>query len=304
MAINLPIVGDSDGIWGTILNESLTELDSRVVANTTAVGGFDSRIAGLESDITSLESHVTNLDGNVTTLTGQVSSLSGQVGTLTGQVSSLNSRVTTLENAGGGLIVGTTASLPAVKIGQMTLATDTGYLSYGASISGVATRVPWPGSVVTKLRNNGTQNMASGSHTALNWSSTVWDRVNGWSSGQPTRWTCTIPGVYQFDGAASWAASDIGFRRASLWLNDVDLNAGAASMYPVGAAGASTLPLRPMVLSMSVGQWVEVRCYHSSGSAGTLLAVGSNTAAPSMNVVFLGYYQSAVPAEASTTTAD
>jgi hypothetical protein len=53
----LPIVGNSEGTWGTTLNQGLTDMDDRLVQAITVNGNQDTSIASNTSRLTALEAN-------------------------------------------------------------------------------------------------------------------------------------------------------------------------------------------------------------------------------------------------------
>lgn len=55
MAVTLPIVNDSEGVWGTILNSAITDIDNRLILATNTNAAQDTSIADLATRITALD---------------------------------------------------------------------------------------------------------------------------------------------------------------------------------------------------------------------------------------------------------
>ena len=261
MALILPDINGSEGVWGSILNTALNDLDGRLITATSANG----------------------------TNAGAIQTLGNTVGDHTDDIDDLDRRVDTLEGAGGGtsgFIVGTTASLPAVTIGQITLATDTGYLSYGASIAGVATRVPFPGSWVLRLRKTNTQSMGHESINKISFNSESFDRLDGWTATASTKYVCKVPGTYEFTGGVSWQANATGYRKVSLYLDGIESN-GTVTTGPAATGEVTSLNLRPTILKLAVNQEVELGALQNSTA--TLSSDAATGNQPTLNAKYLGY---------------
>jgi hypothetical protein len=255
MALILPEVNGSDGIWGTILNDCLNGMDARITTNTTAAETNATAITGLTNAITGLDNRLDDVE---------------EAGT----------------GGGGGFTVATSGTLPPVTVGQLTLETDTGYLSYGASIAGVPTRVPMPGSLVCKLRKTDAQSIASGTQDWVDWNVVSGDRLHGWSAGTPSKYTCTVPGAYEFDGGAAFVSNATGYRRISVFHKGLQYNATITTANAVN--GTSTdLVLRPLLITLAVGDTVEMGCYHTAGAALGLEPNSPDGAV--LNIKYLGY---------------
>lgn len=260
MALTLPIVGNSSGTWGTILNSTLTEMDGRLVSNTTA----------------------TTANGtSITTINGQIVTINGQIVTINGKVAALEAKPP------GGLIVGNSASLPAVAVGQITLATDTGYLSYGASISGVPTRVPFPGSWVGTLRQTVAQSMATGTNVKISFDIFEGDRLGGYSTGAKTRYTCQVRGTYEFSGGVSWQSNATGYRKTNLYLNNAIASSNISGVNAISGV-ATSCDVRTTIIKMNVGDYVELGALHNAGVA-VNTEVSSSGYFSNLSVKYLGY---------------
>lgn len=244
MALELPVVNDSLGTWGTILNAALTDIDTRLTDATNKNTSQD------------------------TTLT------------------TLDNRVDTLENStsGGGLTVATSGTRPAATVGQVVLETDTGFLYYVASVGGTATRVPFPGSYLAKLKRTTTQTYGNNSSGAVSFTAADFDRLGGWDGG--SRYTAAVPGAYEFTGAISWVANATGYRSVTWSVNGVTHNCTAA-IIPAATGESTVVVARPAVLTLNAGDYVELFGLQNSGASITTDAAYMNQ--PSMVVKYLGY---------------
>lgn len=142
MAVTLPIVGGSSGVWGSILNDAITDIDNRLVTATGTNSAQDTDITDLKSRLTALE---------------------------------------TAPPARGMLIITTSGTRPPMTQGQICLETDTGYLYYVHTAGGALTRIPWPGSHIAGIRQTTAQNTTTGTATALTMDTRDFDRLGGWA---------------------------------------------------------------------------------------------------------------------------
>lgn len=266
MTFTLPIVGNSSGTWGTTLNATLTDMEGRINTNTGATGTNGTNIAAINSQITTINNQITTINGKITALESKPP---------------------------GGIIVGTTATLPAVTVGQVTLATDTGYLSYGANISGTPTRVPWPGSWVGTFTQTVVQTMPNNTNSKMLFDTVNNDRLGGWTSATKSRYTCKLAGTYEFNGGASFDANKVGWRKTSIMLGGVEVPGNNTVTLPDNppAGGAATtvcsISFRPTILKLAVGQYVEVVGIHTATVPLDTFIVPSYQ--PNLRVKYLGY---------------
>lgn len=251
MAVTLPIVNDSEGVWGTILNDAITDIDNRLVA-------------------------ATNTNGTQTT-----------------DITALTTRVQALENAPsavGWLAVVTSTTLPTPAVGQITLETDTGYLSYVARIGGTPTRVPWPGSVLCKVRQTTAQTLAPSTNVTMNFQDVIYNRAGFGASGT-SKFTAPYAGQYEFTGAISFEPNATGYRRAQWLLGGASIPGATAIIGPsTGASPLSTIVVaRPLCVSMAAGQYVELVGAQNAGASVSLdTDVSVATYCTSMTVKYLG----------------
>lgn len=249
MAVTLPIVNGSTGTWGTILNDAITDIDGRLVTATNTNGTQKTDIEALDLRLDTIEA----------------------------------------TNTIGLLAVSTAAGKPAARVGLMGLETDTGYMYYCASIAGVATRVPFPGQFLAKIKQTSAQNFTSGNGAALILHSADTNRTNGWTSG--TRFTATVPGMYEFTGAIAYGANAAGYRSAIWYKGGNPINGGGAtiSATPITPTSAQTIVVaRPCIIGLNVGDYMEL---WGAQNSGVTLATDTSLAAQSgIQVKYLGYY--------------
>ena len=79
MALILPVLNGSSGVWGAILNDCLNGMDIRIVenmnaavANATAITGLTGRVNGHDTAITANSTAITNNSTSITNLTSAV----------------------------------------------------------------------------------------------------------------------------------------------------------------------------------------------------------------------------------------
>jgi hypothetical protein len=85
-------------------------------------------------------------------------------------------------------------------------------------------------------------------------------------SGNGTRLTVKVAGVYRLTGAACLAGNATGSRRAGWWLNDANMIHAVASI-PGSTSGANVLTVASVLVSLAVNQWIELRVFQDSGAA-------------------------------------
>lgn len=229
---------------------------------------------------TILNAALTDID---TRLTDATSKNTSQDTTLT----TLGGRVTTLEGSagsGGELTVATSATRPAPAVGQIVLETDTGFLYYVASVSGTPTRVPFPGSYLAKLKRATTQTYGNNTAGPVAFTVADFDRLKGWNG--TTRYTATVPGIYEFTGAISWVTNTTGYRSVTWNVNGAPHNCTAA-IIPAAPGESTVVVARPCVLALNANDYVELVGQQNSGVSLTTDAGYINQ--PSMVVKYLGY---------------
>jgi hypothetical protein len=109
MALILPDLNGSKGIWGAILNDALNGLDQRVISNTAVSTGNTQAIALLDGRVTTnsnnITTHAADISGLDTRIDGHDTAISTLTGRVNGHDTSLvdhDNRIDTLEAAAGG----------------------------------------------------------------------------------------------------------------------------------------------------------------------------------------------------------
>lgn len=247
MAVTLPIINGSTGTWGTILNTAIEDIDTRLVTATTKNGTQDTDLTALTSRVGAIE----------------------QTNTI------------------GLLAVSTSGNRPTARVGLMGLETDTGYMYYCASVGGAATRVPFPGSFMAKIKQTSTQNFTSSNGAALVMHTADTNRLNGWSSG--SRYSAPVKGIYEFTGGITFGGNATGYRAAMWYVNGSQFN-GATTQIATGttASVSTTVNARTSVIGLNVGDYVELWGAQNSGA--TLATDVSTGVQSGIQVKYLGYY--------------
>jgi hypothetical protein len=141
---------------------------------------------------------------------------------------------------------------------------------------------------VAHLRQTVAQSVASATYTACTFTTEDLDTVNGHSTSSNTsRWT--VPsgwaGAYMLSGGGKFATNATGFRSGQFAKNgSVILGSEGPGL---AAADTSTFDARTVVVSLAVGDYVEMQIRQSSGgSLNTDVAATSSQC--TMSVVYLG----------------
>jgi hypothetical protein len=246
VTVVLPVINGSSGVWGQILNTALTDIDVRLTTATNANATQDTEVGALKTRVGTLESGA---------------------------------------SAGGKLTVTTSASRPPITVGQIALETDTGYLYYGASVNGTATRVPFPGSYVAKMRSTAAQNLTTSVATRITLGATDFDRLGGCTS---TRYTAQVPGMYELTGAVSFENHSTGYRGTYWYLNGAQYNGSTTTLAATpGTAAPTVVPMRTIVAKLDAGQYVEVYAIQNSGT--TLATENGFQYQSTAHIKYLGY---------------
>jgi hypothetical protein len=123
---------------------------------------------------------------------------------------------------------------------------------------------------------------------ALQWDEVSIDRLGGWSSGSPTRFTCTTAGWHTFSGGIGLNSQSGGTVREAVWyLNGALMPAGRSVSIIEGTVPAGTLTAdgRRVSILMAFGDYVEFVPYQNSGSS---IDTASGSYRPFISVHYAG----------------
>lgn len=118
-----------------------------------------------------------------------------------------------------------------------------------------------------QLRQTVAQSLTSGAFAAITFGAEDFDNYSGHSTSTNTsRYTAQIAGIYQLAGKAAWAGNATG-RRATKWQkNGVDITASQVAIIATSASDVEH-PATTMMVSLAVGDYVELHAFQDSGGA-------------------------------------
>lgn len=141
---------------------------------------------------------------------------------------------------------------------------------------------------VAQVRQTTAQTIANNTWTSLIFQVDDIDTHNGHLTGvsdNQRRYTAQVAGMYLLSGCVAWAASSAGQRWSRWARNGTEINGSLASAEANGS-GQQMAVARTMVVSLGVGDYIELQAWQSSG--GNLdTYVGVTAAQSSMTVVRL-----------------
>lgn len=119
---------------------------------------------------------------------------------------------------------------------------------------------------IAQLRQTTLQTLTTSVWTALLMQTEDIDTHNGHSAvTNISRYTCQVAGKYELDGGAAFSASATGQRWLRWHKNGVEVEGSGANMD--GNASQQTLmSVRSVVVSLAVGDYVELYAFQSSGA--------------------------------------
>jgi hypothetical protein len=116
------------------------------------------------------------------------------------------------------------------------------------------------------IPTRGSENIAD----AIQWDDIGLDRLGGWASGSPTRYTAQVAGWYTFSGSVAYGSQAGGTVRESIWFTNGSLLASGRSVPFVASSvptGSVTAEARRISLSFNVGDYIELVAFQDSGSS-------------------------------------
>jgi len=147
--------------------------------------------------------------------------------------------------------------------------------------------VPEPGTLVIRLRVNGTQSIAdagAGEFIQFNTQEHNWFGT-GFSPGQNTKYQPTVPGWYRFNGRVVWTANAVSRRGAFLNINGTTATPGTfgGQSLQTPATGSCQIQCDGSVFLNGTTDYVGLRAIQNSGAPLT-------TATTDGGSVLEGYY--------------
>lgn len=120
------------------------------------------------------------------------------------------------------------------------------------------------------LYQNTVQALTNNNWTSITFDSSILDTDSQHSNvTNPSRFTCQVPGVYEFSGGASFASSATGIRGATWAKNGTILSPGVTSLTAPVSGNTTSVTMPLFAMSLSVGDYVEMQLYQSAGSLNT-----------------------------------
>lgn len=260
MAVTLPVVNGSSGVWGTILNAALTDIDNRLTTATTS-----STTAG--ADITNLQTRMATAETNVTNL-----------------------------QTTGGSTYANRASLPGTASnGAKAVTTDSGltWTHYEGNW------YPPPGTLAGSLFQSTAQTLPTATPTLIAFDSARSSfPIGSYSLGSAASWNCTVPGWYTAVGGVSFGDTvpGIGYRQAQLYKGTSSANAvavsGSSNVCAPNQQNATTTSLstRTTSIYIAAGERLFVYGNHSQGTSIATAAAGLTSFYSTLSVTFVGWF--------------
>lgn len=293
MSFTKPTVNGSSGVWGTMLNQALDDLDTRTTAAQSTATTANTGVNTLSGRMTTAESNIQTLQnaGSGTANAVPLATVTAKgdliVGTANGAVSRLgvtNARVLASDSTTGtGLswvlpgtaAVATSTTRPAAVAGARVYETDTNRFVHGVNVAGNPTYVPPAGSILLKARQTAAQTINSAADVLATFDTVDYDRLGGFSGG--SGYTPALAGWYEFTAAVTFVynSSFTGGLRSAYWmLNGVLAPGGGTSQNGV-TGGTTVVHARAWTVLLTTTQTVSLQIGQTSGTA---LTTGSATA--------------------------
>jgi hypothetical protein len=126
------------------------------------------------------------------------------------------------------------------------------------------------------------QSLTSGTDTAITWTAPTVDTYNGWSAGNPSRWTPPMAGYYLVTVQVSWAVNSTGNRLAEIHKNGSATASYQEAMPATATGNQTTAAVSGIVQLNGSTDYIEAWGYQNSGGA-----LNTNPAQTSMTAVLV-----------------
>lgn len=121
---------------------------------------------------------------------------------------------------------------------------------------------------VTQVRSTGATSITNNAYTSVNFATEDYDDDGMHSTVTNTsRLTAVRAGRYQLDGAAGFVSNATGRRGAQFAVNGTAINASQTLLAAFTSAGGIDVPCRGVVVTLAVGDFVELQAFQDSGGA-------------------------------------
>jgi hypothetical protein len=126
---------------------------------------------------------------------------------------------------------------------------------------------------IARLKPNTTQSTTSGTYAAVAFQVEEFDSVNGHDNASfNTRYTFVYPGKYEISAGVFFAGNATGRRGIRIVLNGTFVDASSVLLAATTASGV-TLADSAELVSVAVGDYVEIQALQESGGALNISAV-------------------------------
>jgi len=164
----------------------------------------------------------------------------------------------------------------------VTITGGSDYTLASATISGQAysyadTPQGYPfGTVTIRVERSTSQSIPDNTWTALSFDTIISEEkpatTSQWSSGDPTKLICRLPGYYLINAHVRFAANETGARGINLKKNGVGVTATIIAAF---SEHDPTIQCSTIV-KLDTGDYVESMCYQNSGAALDAVATSNN----------------------------
>jgi len=120
---------------------------------------------------------------------------------------------------------------------------------------------------VAIMGRNTNLSLTTATLTAVTWNQTIRNAFSWWASGNATRITPDLAGLYLISAEARFAANATGIREARLVRSNADDIASQGRNFTVGAGGTATLSVSGMYPANGTTDYFELQVEQTSGGA-------------------------------------